>query len=78
MLFFIDESWQSSSDGKSKVCVLSAIQLNSQEFNKCSVEIFNLKIKQLGYNSINSELKGKDLLKKYFLILKRREYNPTH
>lgn len=72
MLFFIDESWQSTSNKRFKVGVLSAIQLKSHDFNECSTQISNLKVKHLGHKNIYTELKGKDLLKSYFFKLEER------
>lgn len=72
MLFFIDESWQSTSNKKYKVGVLSAIQIKSQDFNECSNQIFNIKVKHLGIKSIYTELKGKELLKNYFFRLEEK------
>ena len=69
MLFFIDESWQSTCDGKYKVGVLSAIQIKSYDFNECSNHIYGLKIKHLGIQASNTEIKGKELLKNYLFKL---------
>jgi hypothetical protein len=75
MLFFIDESWQWSFNKKFKVGVLSAVQIKSHDYNEFSSQIFNLKIKHLGYKSRNTELKGKDLLKKYFFRLEAKGFS---
>jgi len=72
MLFFIDESWQTTFDKRFKIGVLSAIHLKSHDFNMCSSDIFNLKLKHLGYGSVNTELKGNELLKNYFFKLEKR------
>lgn len=62
VLFFIDESWQSTRNKKYKVGVLSAIQIKSHDFNECSNQIFFFKMKHLGYSGRDKELKGKELL----------------
>ncbi|MBF0565505.1 MAG: DUF3800 domain-containing protein [Nitrospirae bacterium] len=67
MLFFIDESWQSTLDNQYKVGVLSAIQINSCDFNECSQKIFKLKSTYLGFNS--GEINGKELFKNYLFNL---------
>lgn len=70
MLFFIDESWQSSLNKKHKVGVLSAMQINSRDFNECSKQIYRLKSAFLGVNS--GEIKGKDLFKNFYFKLEAR------
>jgi Protein of unknown function (DUF3800) len=65
MLFFIDESWQSTKDNKYKAGVLSAIQIKSHVFNECSMSLHKLKIKHLGYKCGETELKGKHLLSNF-------------
>jgi hypothetical protein len=72
MLFFIDESWQSTRNKKYKAGVLLAIQIKSHDFNECSSQIFNLKIKHLGFRSHDTELKGKDLLKNFCFRLESK------
>lgn len=72
MLFFIDESWHTTKDGRYKVGVLSAIQIKSHDFNDCSIDIFNLKIKHLGYQCRDNELKGKELLKNWLFKLEAK------
>jgi len=69
MLFFIDESWQSTCNKKYKAGVLSAIQIKSHDFNECSSYIYALKIKHLGTKYSNTEIKGKELLKNYLFKL---------
>ncbi len=54
------------------VGVLSAIQIGSHDFNQCSNQIFNLKIKHLGHKAADTELKGKDLLKNFFFKLESK------
>jgi hypothetical protein len=73
MLFFIDESWQSTCDGKYKVGVLSAIQIKSHDFNECSMQIYNLKLKHLGFKAASEfEIKGKDVFKNYVFKLESK------
>jgi hypothetical protein len=72
MLFFIDESWQSTYDNKYKVGVLSAIQIKSHDFNECSTHIYGLKIKHLGIQASDTEIKGKELLKNYLFKLEAK------
>ncbi len=72
MLFFIDESWQSTCDNKYKVGVLSAIQIQSHDFNECSSKIFGLKVQHLGYKNLEIELKGKEFLKNYLFKLEAK------
>lgn len=69
MLFFIDESWQSTKDEKYKVGVLAAVQIKSHDFNKCSQEIYQLKKTQLGHQAGNLELKGRNVLRHYLFRL---------
>ncbi|MBI4653653.1 MAG: DUF3800 domain-containing protein [Nitrospirae bacterium] len=72
MLFFIDESWQSTQDGKYKVGVLSAIQIKSHDFNECSKQIYELKIKNLGYRAGDLEIKGREILRNYLFELESK------
>jgi len=72
MLFFIDESWQWTRNKKYRVGVLSAAQIKSHDFNECSTQIISLKLKHLGYNSRDNELKGKELLKNYLFSLESK------
>jgi hypothetical protein len=72
MLFFIDESWQSTNDGKYKVGVLSAVQLKSHDFNGCSEHMRKLKIQHLGYPAGNIEIKGNAILKEYLFRLESK------
>lgn len=69
MLFFIDESWQTSPDGKRQAGVLSAVALKSHNFNKCSQDIFSLRVKHSGYDAAKLELKGRSVLKPYLFKL---------
>ena len=69
MLFYIDESWQWTRDKKYMGGVLSAVQIKSTDFNDCSNQIFSLKTKYFGSQNRENELKGKELLKKYFFRL---------
>lgn len=72
MLFFIDESWQTTEDKKYKVGILSAIPLDSKEFNDHSEQIYKLKCKNLGWEAGNIEIKGNTLFKKYFFRLEKK------
>ncbi|MDD5008944.1 MAG: DUF3800 domain-containing protein [Syntrophorhabdaceae bacterium] len=69
MLFFIDESWQTTSDGKLKIGVLSALQMKSHDFNECSLELFKLKTTHLGHAAANKEIKGMHSLRNYLFRL---------
>lgn len=78
MLFFIDESWQTTQDNKYKVGVLSAVQIKSHDFNECSRHLYSLKIKHLGYQCCENEIKGKDLLKNYCFKLEEKGIKSTN
>ena len=65
MLFFLDESWQTSPDGKHQAGVLSAVSIKSHDFGKCSSDIFNTKVKLIGYDAARLELKGTGILRPY-------------
>ena len=69
MLFFIDESWQATHDGKHKVGILSAVQIKSHDFNECSKQLFLIKTKNLGPASGNIELKGAQSFRPYIFKL---------
>lgn len=72
MLFFIDESWQLTQDNKYKVGVLSAIQINSHDFNECSQQLYILKCKNLGYQAGNIEIKGRHIFRNYLFRLESK------
>lgn len=72
MLFFIDESWQSTRDRKYKVGVLSAVQVKSHDFNKCSKEIYVLKTDYLVQKNAALELKGRSCLRSYLFKLEQK------
>lgn len=72
MLFFIDESWQSTHDNKYKIGVLSALQIKSHDFNECSKQIYNLKVKHLGNRAGDIEIKGREILRNYLFELEAR------
>lgn len=65
MLIFIDESWQTLDPAGKKVCVLSAVAINDNDFNEYSRNIWNLKTKHLGPKCGDIEIKGKDIFKNY-------------
>jgi hypothetical protein len=72
MLFFMDESWQLTPDKKYKVGVLSALQIKSHDFNECSKDIYNLKIKHLWSRSGDIEIKGREILRNYLFGLEAK------
>ena len=73
MLIFIDESWQSSErDPKQKVGVLSAVAINSNDFNEYSRQIWNYKKKHLGPMCGNIETKGLQIFKKFLFRLEKK------
>jgi len=72
LLFFIDESWQATHNNKYKAGVLSAVQIKSHNFNACSMEIHNLKIKHLGARAGNIEIKGREILRNYLFGLEAK------
>lgn len=72
MLFFIDESWQSTHDNKYKVGVLSAVQIKSHDFNDCSKQIYSLKVKHLGVRAGDIEIKGREILRNYLFELEAK------
>jgi len=72
MLFFVDESWQTTKDNKFKVGVLSAIQIKSHDFNECSQHIYNLKARHLGFNAGDIEIKGRSILRAYLFKLESK------
>lgn len=72
MFFFIDETWQSAKRGDEKVGVLTAVSIDSHDFNDCSREIGNLKAKHLGSKCRDIELKGQELFKRYYFRLEWR------
>ena len=72
MLFFIDESWQTTNDGKYKVGVLAAYQIKSHDFNGCSQKVFDLKVQHFGYNSGITEIKGRRIFRDYLFKLEDR------
>ncbi|MBL7170753.1 MAG: hypothetical protein ISS46_02020 [Candidatus Omnitrophica bacterium] len=72
MLFFIDESWQSTKDQKYKVGVLGAISIHSQDFNEYSRQIYNFKINHLGSKAGNIEIKGRAIFKRYLFTLEQK------
>lgn len=69
MLFFIDESWQSTQSRQYKIGVLSAVQIKSHNFNECSQRIHDLKVKNLGPRAGYIELKGRQNLRRYLFSL---------
>ena len=65
MLFFIDESWQTTEDRRFKAGVLSAIPIDSTDFNRVSQDIYGLKRKHLGYDLEPLEIPGHNLRQQY-------------
>lgn len=78
MLFFIDESWQHTTDKRYRVGILSAIPLNSKDYNDISVEVFNLRRRRLGPRRANEELKGYRIFKKYFFRMEKKGITNNH
>lgn len=72
MLFFIDESWQSTYNNKYKVGVLSAVQIKSHDFNDCSKQVYSLKVKHLGNRAGDIEIKGREILRNYLFELESK------
>lgn len=72
MLFFIDESWQSTFDSQHKAGVLAAVQIKSHDFNEFSQQIHDLKIKHLGPRAGYIELKGGRNLRHYLFHLESK------
>lgn len=72
MLFFIDESWRSTGNDKYKVGVLATVQIKSHDFNECSQQIHELKIKHLGPRAGYIELKGRQILRQYLFSLEAK------
>lgn len=72
MLFFIDETWQQTQDGKHKAGVLSAAPINSKDFNELSVQVYNIKKKYLGFQGANLELKGHKLFQRFYFRLEQK------
>ena len=72
MLFFIDESWQTTKDGKFKVGILAATQIKSYDYNECSKQVFFLKTKHLGVSAGNKEIKGNGIFRNYLFDLEAK------
>lgn len=72
MLFYIDESWQKTSDNKMAIGVLAAIQIKAHDFNKISTDIHRLEVTHLGYQAGNIELKGKAIFSDYIFGLEEK------
>lgn len=72
MLFFIDESWQATPDKKYKVGILAATQMKDHDFNQCSQDVYQLKVKHLGYAAGNLELKGNGIFRRYVFGLEAK------
>ena len=72
MLFFIDESWQTTKDGKYKVGVIAATQIKSHDYNECSKQLYNLKTTHLGISAGNKEIKGNEIFRNYLFNLEAR------
>jgi hypothetical protein len=72
MLFFIDESWQASQDGQRQAGVLASICIKSNEFNKCSKDIYSIKVRNVGFEAAQLELKGRGILKPYVFKLQEK------
>lgn len=77
MLFFIDESWQTTEDGKNKVGVLSAAQIQSHKFNEISTNFFKLKTQHLGSGAGDVEIKGHNILREYLFNLEQKKGVPS-
>lgn len=77
MLFFIDESWQTIREGPMKIGVLAAASIKSHDYNACSRQLFELKLKNLGPKAGSLEIKGREVLKNYFFNLEDKGV-PSH
>lgn len=72
MLFFLDESWQVSNNGKYKAGILAAVQIKSHDYNECSRQLYILKTKHLGIPAGNKEIKGKSIFRDYLFDLEAK------
>ena len=72
MLFFIDESWQTTQDKKYKVGILAATQIKSHDFNKCSQGIYQVKLNHLGHEGSDVEIKGNGIFRRYVFDLESK------
>ena len=72
MLFFIDESWQATNDGKYKVGILAATQIKSHDYNECSQRIYFLKTSHLGNSAGDKEIKGAGIFRNYLFDLEAK------
>lgn len=72
MLFFLDESWQVTHNGKYKVGILAAVQIKSHDYNECSRQLYTLKTKHLGIPAGNKEIKGDGIFRKYLFALETK------
>ncbi len=77
MLFFIDESWQSTDNGRYKVGVLCAIPINDQDFNDYSRQIFGIKVKHLSPQGAKRELKGSAIFNRFKFKLEQDNIEST-
>ena len=72
MLFYIDESWQTTKDVKHKVGILAAVQIKSHDFNACSQQIYTLKRQHLGVAAGDKEIKGNGIFRNYVFDLESK------
>ena len=72
MLFFLDESWQTTDDGKYKLGILAAVQIKSHDYNECSKQLYCLKAKHLGVPAGNKEIKGNGIFRNYLFELEAK------
>lgn len=72
MLFFLDESWQTTDNRKYKLGILAAVQIKSHDYNECSRQLYNLKSKHLGIPAGNKEIKGKGIFRNYLFDLEAK------
>ncbi len=71
MFFFIDESWQTNPEGL-KVGVLAAVQIKCHDYNTGSQSVYQLKVKNMGFDNGNCEIKGKGIFRDYVFDLENR------
>ncbi len=72
MLFFLDESWQTTDNEKYKVGILAAVQIKSHDYNECSKQLYSLKSKHLGIAAGNKEIKGNGIFRNYLFDLEAK------
>ena len=72
MLFYIDESWQTTKDAKHKVGILAAVQIKNHDFNACSQQFYSFKCKHLSIPAGDREIKGNSIFRSYVFDLESK------